>query len=163
MCEDQEEQNNFQLDFINALTPTGMPPHVLNLKVGAVIMLLRNLNPSAGLCNGTRLIIRKLMPNVIDAEILTGHTKGSRAFIPRITLSPSTFSASKAAVSHSTWFCNDNKQISRTESSKSRDIFASASIFTWNVVCRFFKSNIKALCACFSNEHKETGTIKSLK
>ncbi|GFU33806.1 ATP-dependent DNA helicase [Trichonephila clavipes] len=52
-------------------------------------MLLRNLNPSAGLCNGTRLIIRKLMPNVIDAEILTGHTKGSHAFIPRITLRPS--------------------------------------------------------------------------
>ncbi|GBO29962.1 hypothetical protein AVEN_99258-1 [Araneus ventricosus] len=89
ICEDQEELNNFPLDFINTLTPSGMPPHELNLKVGAVIMLLRNLNPSAGLCNGTRLIIRKLMPNVIDAEILTGHTKGSRAFIPRITLSPS--------------------------------------------------------------------------
>ncbi|GFV93150.1 ATP-dependent DNA helicase [Trichonephila clavipes] len=66
-----------------------MPPHVLNLKVGAVIMLLRNFNPSTGLCNGTRLIIRKLMPNVIDAEILTGHTKGLHAFIPRITLRPS--------------------------------------------------------------------------
>ncbi|GBM10774.1 hypothetical protein AVEN_153-1 [Araneus ventricosus] len=64
ICEDQEEQNNFQLDFINALTPTGMPPHVLILKVGTVIMLLRNLNPSAGLCNGTHLIIRKLMPKL---------------------------------------------------------------------------------------------------
>ncbi|GFY37564.1 ATP-dependent DNA helicase [Trichonephila inaurata madagascariensis] len=60
--------------------------HVLNLKVGAVIMLLRNLKPSSGLCNGTRLIIRKLMLNVIDAEILTGHTKGSHALIPRIML-----------------------------------------------------------------------------
>ncbi|GBM90007.1 hypothetical protein AVEN_43453-1 [Araneus ventricosus] len=89
ICEDQEEQNNFPLDFYQPLTPSGMPPHELNLKVGAVVMLLRNLNPSAGLCNGTRLIIRKLMPNVIDAEIFTGHTKGSRAFIPRITLSPS--------------------------------------------------------------------------
>ncbi|GBM40688.1 hypothetical protein AVEN_159662-1 [Araneus ventricosus] len=89
ISEDQEEQNNFQLDFINALTPTRMPPHVLNLKVGAVIMLLRKLNQLAGLCNGTRLIIRKLMPNVIHAEILTGHIKGLHAFIPRITLSPS--------------------------------------------------------------------------
>ncbi|GBO15888.1 hypothetical protein AVEN_158199-1 [Araneus ventricosus] len=87
ICEDQEEQNNFPLDFINTLTPSGMPPHELNLKVGAVIMLLRNLNPSAGLCNGTRLIIQKLMPNVIDAEILAGHTKVSRAFISRIRFS----------------------------------------------------------------------------
>ncbi|GBN75704.1 hypothetical protein AVEN_214423-1 [Araneus ventricosus] len=84
ICVDQEEQNNFPLDFINTLTPSGMPPHERNLKVGAIIMLLRNLNPSAGLCNGTRLIIRKVMPNVIDAEILAGHTKVSRAFIPRI-------------------------------------------------------------------------------
>ncbi|GFX33358.1 ATP-dependent DNA helicase [Trichonephila clavipes] len=97
ISEDDEEQNNFQLDFINGITPSGMPLHVLNLKVGAVIMLLRNLNPSAGLCNGTRLIIRKLMPNVIDAEILTGHTKGSHA------------STSKVAVSSSTWFFYDHK------------------------------------------------------
>ncbi|GBO40095.1 hypothetical protein AVEN_68650-1 [Araneus ventricosus] len=44
ICEDQEEQNNFPLDFINTLPPSGMPPHELTLKVGAVIMLLRNLN-----------------------------------------------------------------------------------------------------------------------
>ncbi|GBL79458.1 hypothetical protein AVEN_92621-1 [Araneus ventricosus] len=48
ICEDQEEQNNYPLDFINSLTPSGMPLHELNLKVGAVIMLFRNLNPSSG-------------------------------------------------------------------------------------------------------------------
>ncbi|GFV87960.1 transposable element Tcb1 transposase [Trichonephila clavipes] len=65
-----------------------MPPHVFNLKVGAMIMLLRNLNPSAGLCKETRLIIRKMMANVIDDEISTGHTKGSHAFFSRIKLRP---------------------------------------------------------------------------
>ncbi|GFY78132.1 ATP-dependent DNA helicase [Trichonephila inaurata madagascariensis] len=70
ISEYQEEQNNFQLDFINGITPSEMPPHVLNLKVGAIIMLLKNLNPSTGLCNGTRLLIRKLMSNVIDAELV---------------------------------------------------------------------------------------------
>ncbi|GFV08867.1 ATP-dependent DNA helicase [Trichonephila clavipes] len=40
-----KKQNNFQLDFLNGITPSGMPLHVLNLKVGAVVMLLRNLNP----------------------------------------------------------------------------------------------------------------------
>ena len=36
----------------NSITPTGMPPHKLNLKVGFTVMLLRNLCSKRGLCNG---------------------------------------------------------------------------------------------------------------
>ncbi|TVU21884.1 hypothetical protein EJB05_31555, partial [Eragrostis curvula] len=47
----------------------GIPPHKLVLKVGAPVMLLRNLNQSAGLCNGTRLIITQLGDRVIEAQM----------------------------------------------------------------------------------------------
>ena len=53
-----------------------MPPHVLNLKKGCVVMLLRNLSLKDRLCNGTRLIVRQLHTNVIDCEILTGTRSG---------------------------------------------------------------------------------------
>jgi hypothetical protein len=52
-------------------------------------MLLRNLNTRAGLCNGTRLIVRELKDNVIDAIILKKRTLGQRHFISRIDLIPS--------------------------------------------------------------------------
>ena len=52
-------------------------------------MLLRNLNQSAGLCNGTRLIITQLGDRVIEAGIITGINIGAKVFIPRISLSPS--------------------------------------------------------------------------
>lgn len=74
------------MDFINFLKTSGMPPHQLNLNVEVVVTLLRNLNPLEGLCNRTRLIVKRLIPNVIDSEIITGHTKGSRVFIPIILL-----------------------------------------------------------------------------
>ena len=45
-------------EFLNTLDLSGMPPHRLKLKVGTPIMLLRNLNSDAGLCNGTRLQVR---------------------------------------------------------------------------------------------------------
>jgi len=87
--EDFVHQNLYPIEFLNTLTPSGTPPHKLVLKIGAPIILLRNINPTEGLCNGTRLIIRRFQQHVIDAEILTGSHLGKRVFIPRIRITPS--------------------------------------------------------------------------
>jgi ATP-dependent DNA helicase PIF1 len=47
----------------------GKPPHNLQLKVESPVVLLRNLNLPR-LCNGTGLVIKKLMKNVIEAIVL---------------------------------------------------------------------------------------------
>ena len=49
-------------------------------------MLIRNINPSIGLCNGIRLIILQLGIKVIEAVTITGSHKGEKVFIPRIVL-----------------------------------------------------------------------------
>lgn len=49
-------------------------------------MLLRNLDVSEGLCNGTRLIVTELCNNIIRAKIITGEFSGREVHIPRITL-----------------------------------------------------------------------------
>ncbi|XP_076032427.1 ATP-dependent DNA helicase PIF1-like [Oratosquilla oratoria] len=67
---DNDEAQNYPMEFINSLTPSGMPPHRLNLKVGAIIMLLRNLSITQGLCNGTRLEVIQLHEHNIEASII---------------------------------------------------------------------------------------------
>ncbi|XP_012856955.1 PREDICTED: ATP-dependent DNA helicase PIF1-like [Erythranthe guttata] len=48
-----DDTNNFyDEEFLNSLTPNGLPPHKLLLKKNCPIILLRNLDPSNGLCNG---------------------------------------------------------------------------------------------------------------
>ena len=85
----RQQPQVYSPEFLRSLKIPDIPPGELKLKVGVPIILLRNLNPSEGLCNGTRLIVRDLQSKVIDAEIITGTHIGKRVFIPRITLSPS--------------------------------------------------------------------------
>lgn len=81
---DGVDETLFQIEFLNNMNPNGMPPHVLELKVGAPLIIIRNLN--AGLCNGTRVQVCRLTKNCIDAKVLTGPGAGNRVFIPRISL-----------------------------------------------------------------------------
>ncbi|KAJ8953502.1 hypothetical protein NQ318_023625 [Aromia moschata] len=60
---DVSEQPDVDVEFLNSLTPSGFPPHRLILKVGAVVVLLRNLIFRQSLCNGTRLLIHVLALN----------------------------------------------------------------------------------------------------
>jgi hypothetical protein len=63
----------YPTEFLNTVK---IPGHVLHLKIGVPIMLLRNLDPSRGLCNGTRLIVTQLTGRVIEGEIITGKAIG---------------------------------------------------------------------------------------
>lgn len=62
-----------------------MPAHILNLKKNLRIVLIRNVDPSKGLCIGTHLIIKRIGRSVIEAEIITGTNTGDTVLIPRIT------------------------------------------------------------------------------
>jgi ATP-dependent DNA helicase PIF1 len=79
----------YLVEFLNTLQFSGIANHKLELKVGVPILLLHNLNQSIGLCNGTRLILKRLGQRVIEAEIITGNNVDKRVFIPRIIMSPS--------------------------------------------------------------------------
>ena len=87
-CDDNKEAQNYPMEFLNSLTPSGMPPHCLNLKVGSIVMLLRNISLKKGLCNGTRLEIINLHQNCVQAKIVFGPNSGNHVLIPRIKLAP---------------------------------------------------------------------------
>jgi ATP-dependent DNA helicase PIF1 len=73
-------------EYLNTITVPGMPLHETELKINCPIILLHNLNPYEGLCNGTRMVVTAMAERVIEAQILTGTHAGKKAFIPRISL-----------------------------------------------------------------------------
>ncbi|XP_050337913.1 ATP-dependent DNA helicase pif1-like [Bactrocera neohumeralis] len=83
----QDDVVNYPTEFLNSLDLPGLPPYNLKLKVGSVVIMLRNINQPR-LCNGTRLIVKKLMNNIIEAKIIKGKYKGEDVLIPRIPMIP---------------------------------------------------------------------------
>ena len=83
-----DQQSVYPTEYLNSLTLSGLPPHKLNIKLGAPVMLLRNMDPSRGHCNGTRYIVRQISRRYITAEIACSEYAGNDLLIPRIPLSP---------------------------------------------------------------------------
>ena len=83
--EDDQNVLLYTTKYLNSLDlGGGFPPHILYLKENAPIMLLCNLDPRRGLCNGTRLICKQLHHRVIEAEIITSKHVGEIVLLPRI-------------------------------------------------------------------------------
>jgi hypothetical protein len=70
-------------EFLNAQNVSGLPPHTLRLKLGMVVILLRNLRPAKSHCNGSRYIVRSISRRLLELESVIN---GSRLLVPRILL-----------------------------------------------------------------------------
>ncbi|CAJ0965878.1 unnamed protein product [Ranitomeya imitator] len=117
-CETEEERAQYPIKFVHSLTPMGLPPHMLNLKKGCCVMLLRNLNPKKGHCNGTRLIVETLCTNLINGSIFSGDRRGQKVLIPRIPLDTSKnydiLFVNKKTIPTLSGLFHDNYKIART-------------------------------------------------
>jgi hypothetical protein len=86
---DGELEDNFPVEFLRSISASGLPPGELKLKPGCPLILLRNLAPARGLCNGTRMVVVHMTERVLEVRLIGGDHDGQLEFIPRITLTPS--------------------------------------------------------------------------
>ena len=67
---EQAIEDLYDTEFLNTIKCSGLPKHKLMLKVGVPIMLIRNIDQAAGLCNDTRLRVTVLGKHFIKAIAL---------------------------------------------------------------------------------------------
>ena len=74
---DAEAIHELTVEFLAELNPACLPPSRLVLKVGAPVMLLRNLHPHLGLCNGTRAVVLRIHRSCLQIRITGGEHDGA--------------------------------------------------------------------------------------
>ncbi|XP_078443457.1 uncharacterized protein LOC144712871 isoform X2 [Wolffia australiana] len=80
----------YPIEFLNTIDDATMPLHRLRLKIGCIIILIRNLNTLQGLCNGTRLRVVSFFPTMVQVSIISqGNFYGQVHLLPRMSLYPS--------------------------------------------------------------------------
>lgn len=73
-------------EYLNTIRLNGIPNHKLHLKLGSIVILLRNLNINKGLCNGARMKVTDISRHLLTCVIITGKYQGDVHLIPRIWL-----------------------------------------------------------------------------
>ena len=72
--------------YLNTITLSGLPPHLLEIKVNTPVVLLRNLDPSNDLFNGTRLQVQAISNQILTCHILNRLNQKEIVHIPHIDL-----------------------------------------------------------------------------
>ena len=75
-------------EVLHSLDLPSLPLFELKMKIGCPLILLRNLDPTKGLCNGTRMILLTAYRHILEVLIIGGDHHSQKAFIPRIILKP---------------------------------------------------------------------------
>ena len=88
--EEDRIHHTYPTEFFQQLNAGRLPPALLCLKIGSLVILLRNLDPGEGLCNGTRIMVLNVRKKVLQCRIISKDRRfrGKVVLIPRIRLSP---------------------------------------------------------------------------
>ena len=72
------------LGLLHKLNPVGLPPHRLRIKVGCVVMLLRDLNTSSQLSKSQHLRVLRCENDRLECLVLDGQLQGTKTFLTRV-------------------------------------------------------------------------------
>ena len=84
--EDAAAAEPFAVEYLQSISLASIPPSSLRLKIGAPLILIRNLSPREGLCNGTRMRVVGIRRTCLQVAILGGRFDGMIRLLPRIKL-----------------------------------------------------------------------------
>ncbi|KAH7121042.1 hypothetical protein B0J11DRAFT_55952 [Dendryphion nanum] len=72
---------------LHKLNPVGLPPHRLRVKVGCILLLLKELNSSSQLSKSSHLRVLRIDTGKLECMVLDGQLQGTKTLITRVSFS----------------------------------------------------------------------------
>ena len=89
LSEEAAASEPYAVEYLQSINLASIPPSCLRLKIGVPLILIRNLSPKHGMCNGTRLTLLGINRNCLQVAILGGRWDREIRLLPRIKLTTS--------------------------------------------------------------------------
>jgi len=89
MREEDAVSEPFSAESLQSIELASIPPSCLKLTIAAPVILIRNLSPKQGLCNGTRMRVLGIGRNCLQVAILGSKWDGEVRLLSRIKLTTS--------------------------------------------------------------------------
>ena len=144
-----ENADDIPDDMLHALDPLSLPLSELMMKIGCPLMLLWNLDPKKGLCNGTCMILLRAYPHILEVMIISSDHHRENAFIPHITLKLSSWQYAFVLKHHQFPVC---LCFARTISQAHRHPYFVPCFLSWSTICHVIKSDFWKICLHFTTE-----------
>jgi len=89
LSQEAADSESYAVEYLQSINLASIPPSCLRLKIGVPLILIQNLSPKHGMCNGTRLRLLGINRNCLQVAILGGRWDGEIRLLPRIKLTTS--------------------------------------------------------------------------
>jgi hypothetical protein len=144
-------------EFLRAVKSSSLPPGELRIKVGCPLILMRNLSPSNGLCNGSRMTVVRMSERVLQVQLIGGDHDGQLALTSHLP-NPNFNSQfhiqnPTATISCPTGIRNYHQSGTRTIRQACGPRSTDSCLRTWSALCRAFSSDGET-------KHKSTITTR---
>ena len=73
---------HYSTEYLNSINASVIHLSELKVKIGCPIMILCNLDPANGLCNGAQAILTRFSTHVLEVQLIGGQHAGKLTFIP---------------------------------------------------------------------------------
>ena len=80
---------DYPVEHLNEINASSLPLAKLEMKAECPVMILKSLDQSRGVCNGSRGILTRYRNRVLEVRLITGQYAGETVFIPRVPNQPS--------------------------------------------------------------------------